>query len=398
MNYDILFAVLLYAIIFVFFLFNRKKFKIQGKIMLLYPTQIGIKLMDRIAGIKPKVTKTIGYVGVVVGFVGMGFILYTLVQGAYQTAFVPTAAPTIAPVLPGIKIPGAPELSFWHWIIAILVTAGIHEFSHGVFARLFQIKIKSSGFALLGPILAAFVEPEEENLKKLEHKKQLAIFAGGPFANIILGIIFLLILNFITGPLQLSMIEPGGIIVNEIKQGYPADLAGMKPPFTIEEINGENTLNEENFTRAVEGIKPGQEISIKTEKGSYKIKTVENPDNASKGFIGIAGFEQKIGVKKSFEERYGTFLPKSLMWINLLVIWLFIINVGIGLFNLLPLGPVDGGRMFYVAALSIFKDEKKAMKIWSIVSVACLLIIIINLLPWLIKLFSFVSGIFLGFF
>ncbi|MFH1331923.1 MAG: site-2 protease family protein [archaeon] len=394
MNYDLLFAIILYAIILVFYFFNKDKFKVQGKIILLYPTKIGLNLMDRVSKISPKILKILGYVAITLGFIGMGFILYTLVQGAYQTVFVPKAPPTLAPVLPGIKIPGLPTLSFWHWIIAILITATVHEFSHGVFARLFKIKIKSSGFALFGPILAAFVEPEEENLKKIRYRKQLAIFSAGPFANIILGIIFILILNFITGPPQLGMIETQGITVNEVREGYPAQLAGLQTPFTITEINGQETLDVRNFTKATL-FTPGEEVNIKTDKGTYELTAVTDPENATRGVIGISGpFEQQIGIREEVKASYGEFLPKALVWINVLILWLFVINIGIGLFNLLPLGPVDGGRMFYVAALGIFKNENKARRIWGWVSFTCLMLIFINLWPWISQLITFITGLF----
>ena len=83
---------------------------------------------------------------------------------------------------------------------------------------------------------------------------------------------------------------------------------------------------------------------------------------------------------------------KVFQWFQLLLIWLFIINIGIGLFNLLPLGPVDGGRMFYVAALAIFKKEDKAAKALSVVSILCLALIVINMIPWLTKFFTWLWG------
>jgi membrane-associated protease RseP (regulator of RpoE activity) len=159
-------------------------------------------------------------------------------------------------------------------------------------------------------------------------------------------------------------------------------------------VNGQETLNATNFVNAVAEIKPGQNITLVTDKGMYILTTVPNPDNASKGFMGIGSFQQKTGITNSVEKNYGNFLPQILVWINLLILWLFIINVGIALFNLLPLGIVDGGRMFYVASLAIFRDEKKAMKALGGASMIILLLIAINLLPWLTKLLSFISAIF----
>ena len=48
------------------------------------------------------------------------------------------------------------------------------------------------------------------------------------------------------------------------------------------------------------------------------------------------------------------------------------------MFNLLPLGHVDGGRMLLVALQRYF-DEKKALRIWKVVSFAFLVLILVNL-------------------
>ena len=71
----------------------------------------------------------------------------------------------------------------------------------------------------------------------------------------------------------------------------------------------------------------------------------------------------------------------------------FFFNIGIGLFNLLPLGPVDGGRMLYTASLFIFKDELKAKKLLTAVSFFILAIIVINMIPWLTKFFVWIWSI-----
>ncbi|MEK6907612.1 MAG: hypothetical protein AABW45_03735, partial [Nanoarchaeota archaeon] len=157
MNLDLIFALVFYGLLFLFYLKNKNKFEVQNKIFALYKTKLGIKLMDKYSKVAPRFLNILGYLGIIVGFLGMIFILYTIIGGTYTlirgSILGIQTQPVLAPVLPGLKIPGLPTLSFWHWIIAIFVVAIIHEFSHGLYARLYNLKIKSSGFAFLGPIL-----------------------------------------------------------------------------------------------------------------------------------------------------------------------------------------------------------------------------------------------------
>ena len=62
-------------------------------------------------------------------------------------------------------------------------------------------------------------------------------------------------------------------------------------------------------------------------------------------------------------------------------------NLGVGLFNLLPITILDGGRMFYLLLFSITKDEKKSMKTWKIVSTVLFVIILLLLMPQFYELF-----------
>ena len=103
----------------------------------------------------------------------------------------------------------------------------------------------------------------------------------------------------------------------------------------------------------------------------------------------MADFSLKAEPRLSIVEKYGSFLPSFVEWTNMLVFWLVVMNFGIGLFNLLPLGPIDGGRMFLTGMLGIFKNEKTAKKVWGFVSFFCLLLIFVNLAPYLWKLVLF---------
>jgi len=391
MNWSLITAILFYGLILLFFIKNRKKFVIQGKIFAIYRTKLGLKLMDRIANAFRKPLKVLSYLSILVGFVGMAFIFFWLIKGTYSLLFIPDAAPAVAPVLPGIKVPGLPTLGFWHWIVAIFIVAVVHEMCHGIFARVFKIKLRSSGFAFLGPILAAFVEPDEKVMKKRSSYEQLSILSAGPFSNIVLAFLFLGIFVLLLPGLFNVFYVGSGVEVNSILSGMPMEKTGIEAPFIIEKINGIETLNIQSFLDATEKIKPNEKIILKTDKGVYEVLTAVNPEDNTKGYIGVSDFVFKTNLRESWTGY--EWLGKSVNWFNVLIMWLFIVNLGIGLFNLLPLGPVDGGRMFQILALGILKDEKKSFKVWSGVSKFCLLLIFVNLLPYIIKLFSFIVNL-----
>ncbi|MBS3171633.1 site-2 protease family protein [Candidatus Woesearchaeota archaeon] len=391
MNVDLLLAIIFYLFLLTFYFFNKEKFEVKGRILFIYRTQLGIKLMDKIAKKFKFVLKPLSYVSTVVGFLGMAFIFYILIKGTFSLIFVPDAQPALAPVLPGVKIDGLPTLGFWHWIISIFIVAVIHEFSHGVFARLFNLKVKNSGFLFFGPILGAFVEPDEKKLEKVEKRKQLAIMSAGPFSNILLaGFVFLLI-SFVSMPLQERILDFNGIEVNKLIPEYPAEKANIPVPFELISINGEKIKDVNHFVSITDQIKPNQGITFGTDKGEFSLTTVENPENSSKGYIGITDFNIKTKIKSGINENFGNVI----LWILKLMFWVFIVNLGVGLFNLLPLGPIDGGRMFLVLSFIIFKEKEKAKKFWSSVSYFLLIVIFINLLPYLIKLLSFLIKPFL---
>src|SRR3989344_7415809 len=385
MNVDLLLAIIFYLFLLTFYFFNKEKCEVKGRILFIYRTQLGIKLMDKIAKKFKFVLKPLSYVSTVVGFLGMAFIFYILIKGTFSLIFVPNAQPALAPVLPGIKIEGLPTLGFWHWIISIFVVAVIHEFSHGVFARLFNLKVKNSGFLFFGPVLGAFVEPDEKKLEKITKRKQLAIISAGPFSNIFLALVIFLIISLVSLPIEQRLLDFDGLHVNKLVPNYPAEKANIPVPFEIKSINGEEINNVSQFIAITEVIRPNQKISLGTDKGNFDIITAENPDNNSKGFIGVTDFNIKSKLKDGINKNLGNFM----LWVLRLIFWLFIVNLGVGLFNLLPLGPIDGGRMFFILSSIIFKEEEKAKKFWGSVSYILLIVIFINLLPYILKLIKF---------
>ena len=260
MNYDLLFALIFYGLLLLFFYKNRKKVKIQSKIIAMYRTKLGLNWMDKIAKTFPRFLKVVSYISIFVGFSGMILSVYFIFKGTFDM-LINGGAPALAPVLPGVRIPGlAITMGFWHWILAILFVASVHEFSHGVFARLVGLKLKSSGFALFGPILAAFVEPDEKAMAKKSKKDQLAILSAGPFSNIVWGIIFLFVGILTAVPLQSAFFYSDGIVVNRLIEGMPVELSGLEAPFVIYNIDGIETPNDKSFIEATETFKPDKRV------------------------------------------------------------------------------------------------------------------------------------------
>jgi len=184
--------------------------------------------------------------------------------------------------------------------------------------------------------------------------------------------------------LSSKMIEANGVTITNFVEGdFPAKNAGMKVNEVIKEINGIKTPYLDNLSYELARVNPGNPIRLTTDKGTYKIKTVKNPENSSKAYLGIY-LAQSSEIKSGVIDKYGSFFPNALIWLIQLFLFLFILNLGIGLFNLLPMGPLDGGRMLHITLLKYFKKEK-AMKIFTNVSIFLLFVVLLTIFVPIIK-------------
>ena len=392
MNIDLLLLAILGVILLIFFLLNKKNVDLQKIVfpvlyLILYRTKIGLNLMDKISKKYPRLINFISIAGIYFGFFGMAVIFYFLIKGTYSFLFV-GGPPPVAPLFPGIKpAVGIPSISFVHWIIAIFVLAGVHEFSHGLVARLHNVKLKSSGFAVFSILLpivpAAFVEPDEEQLNKKSKKTQLAVLAAGSWSNFITAGIFLLISSLLIVPLLNMTSHSEGVVIVKLEEGFPAFNAGVGVGEKILKINDYGIKTVDDFILSMRGVKPGEKISVETDKKEYNLVTVSSLDRDN-GYLGVSVSPEK----KVFKEGLW-YWPQIISWFGVLISWIIIANLGVGLFNLLPLGPVDGGRMFFLISMILFKnDEDKAKRLWLIVSFFCLALIAVSILPWIYNLFS----------
>ncbi|MBI2040615.1 MAG: site-2 protease family protein [DPANN group archaeon] len=355
-----------YAIIFLYFYIKRKNIVRQMGVIFLYKTQKFTGIMRSVANWNPKFWRWFGYISIPIGFIGMALIFGYLGFALWKILITPATAPALSLVIPGVRIPGAVYVPFWYGIIALFTVITVHEGAHGIVSEAWKLKLQSAGVGMFAVLPLAFVEPPEDKLAKAKTRTQLGIFSAGVTANII----FALLVIGLTVGIGYAAPAHDGVLVTGSTPGLPSDEAGMKAGEVIISANGMPVKTINDFTAVMQKVKVGESIAVKTVANDYSIKTIANQRDKNKAYIGIQ-FRQNVPAWE---------------WhiINLLY-WIFTLNIGIGIINLLPLGPIDGGRMLS-AALRKFIDEKRATKIFGAVSMVSLFLLLANIIaPYLMK-------------
>ena len=190
-------VILFYLFVVLIIYSYRRKFDVHLGFIALFRTKWGLKSMDKYAKKYPKLLRFIGDLGIVVGFSGMVLMFWFLADGVYKFFLNPKADAVVAVVIPGLNIAGSPlnGLSLGMGLLIIFLVASFHEFGHGVISRLYNIKVRASGIVFFGPILGAFVEPDQKDLAKVSDNAKLAMYSAGPFFNVIMTLFVLLLIS-----------------------------------------------------------------------------------------------------------------------------------------------------------------------------------------------------------
>jgi len=260
----------------------------------------------------------------------------------------------------------------------------VHEFSHGVVARSFKLPVLHSGIVFFGPILGAFVEPDEKKLVKRPDIEQYSIFSAGPVSNIVLTLIAFLILSFVLTPAIPLVSEDIGVKIG-IQPGLAAENASIPGGSIVTAINNQEVINFDTFFNASKSIKSNEQISITTQNMTYILTTTNHPDDPKKGYMGVTLQEEITQPKQGLSIPYAIF-----NWLIELFFWLSFISLNIGLINLFPIFITDGARILKVSIDRIVKDKKRAFNIWKNINVIAIFIILLLLfLPLFRNIFSF---------
>jgi membrane-associated protease RseP (regulator of RpoE activity) len=385
-NSDLAMLIALVIFLTIFILVERKRGKVEvekvlGNIIyiVMYKTTWGLDRMDKWAKKHKKFFKYLNPVIIFTGIAGSLFISFILVQSFIDLFIREQAVAGAALVLP-VQSSFTFYVPFPYWIISIFLIASVHEMAHGVIARYYNIKLKSTGFAflaLLAPIIpAAFVQPDEKDIMKRPAKEQLAVYAAGPFSNIIFGILAILMLLFVFSPFYSNIMENGGIRVGEIDPISGLANTTFSPDREIIiGINEHETLSMSSFSEVLSERSPGETIILRTNETEHETLLIGHPLDNDRAYLGAMGIGQVREIKED-RMAWAPFIP-TIDWLNGLVYFLFLLNIGIGLFNLLPLFIADGGRMLFTILKDYFKvKEGRAASITGFVGLFFLIILV----------------------
>jgi membrane-associated protease RseP (regulator of RpoE activity) len=378
--------------------------------MLTVRTQVFSGFFDRLGALR--VSRWISWAALFVVPVVAGIGLYLLISSLFALLWNPAAGEAAREAglgaylfLPGVN-PFLPLLYGW---FAIVCAIAIHEGAHGVTARSLGLKVKSSGllFLLFVPI-GAFVDVDEEQLKKASARDSSRVMAAGVGGNTVVALACLLGVLVIVGGLT-PIID--GVYVANVEEGLPAEAAGLLPNDVFVSVDGvlvnstanlRETLNNKtagdlaevtvargdmwqnrfstvvNLTvvenRTVMGISAG-DLLLEERLRNYENVTLQGlslyliPPSLASGWVPFSD---------SLASFYTHWLGRDWQVLANVFFWVWFVNVNLAVFNALPIYPLDGGRIFNIALKKIIRG-KNSEKWVSAITVAATVVLILIL-------------------
>jgi len=334
---------------------------------LVYKNQKVQVILTKILGRTQKLTRLFSNTSVIAGFIMMGFAFWYLISNLSNFFVKPESFSEMTVLIPGVTIQSGPNIAYF--LLAVPIVLVIHEGAHGIVATLEKIKIKTGGFAVFIALFAGFVEPDEEEFANARKISRLRVIGAGATSNVLFSFIIagLLIFNpsfalIMPDPIRSTFYhEPLGVPIVSVTEGSGAAKAGLLKEDIITAINGVPIVNPQDFPK---NLKPGETATVSILRGgqTLQIPVVLTPskDNATKGMLGI--------LRASFPA-YQPVVPYYIHWspeVFLFLLWLWMLSFFIGIFNMLPLPILDGGK--FVHSIIEKKISDKALKgtMWSI--------------------------------
>ena len=352
-----------------------------GPIMAIKTNRIGF--FDKFAAYRTffRLYGTAGVIAVIIVSVFITLMLFISVRYTLLVQPEPTGIykPQNILLLPGINEYVPSTLAVW---LAFIITIAIHEFGHAILCRVENIKVKTMGVLIAVIPIGFFVEPDEEELDRTRGMAKVRMFGAGITNNLVVGFSCFVLLILCMG----LVIPIGQPIINGVYKDYPAASAGISPGSIVTAVNGVPVNNRADVSTILNTTKPGNTLTLTVEKDKIVKDYLLNltawpgdvPDRTS-GFMGVEyydgtavlsvirgmlspiGFFQFLiipfandtGVQflriLAFETPDTTYyqVPFEGYWgVVHLLFWCGWINLNVGIFNAIPMIPLDGGYIF----------------------------------------------------
>lgn len=231
---------------------------------LMIKTERGRGALDLLA--RPRAFwRTTAMAGTYLTFVVMGLMsLLLLVQlpFVFRVPVENAPSPSLILGIPGIN----PIIPLGYGILALIFAVVVHEMSHGILARVHNLHVKTMGILLFVIPVGAFVEPDEEALKRAPRRHRVQVFGAGPTSNLFFALLFAFIFS---GALmaQASPV-PGAPIVNVDPRG-PACASGLLPSWVVthasdgpDRAGAEEIPNRDALSERLNSTAPGDTVYL----------------------------------------------------------------------------------------------------------------------------------------
>jgi membrane-associated protease RseP (regulator of RpoE activity) len=316
------------------------------------------------------------YLAVLEGCFGLlAIVAGSLIEHAFAISVGQSTAPGVSPIIPWIGSTG--ELGFiipglgifiplGYGVLSLILLLVVHEFAHGILARVHGLELKSTGLLTLGALpIGAFVEPDEEKFAKSEGIVKMRVLSMGSFANLVLAIGSFALLSF--------LLLPGGSWVVA-----SSNVTGIPNGTIVTGLDDMNLSVAEKIN--LTALKNKSTVNLTTSAGIFVLKPTE-----------LSGL--KIKYRPDYRYDYSLFGASLADVLTTSLFWIFFFNLNIALVNLLPIVPFDGGKMV-IELLSLFKVSEGLLKniVYTLLAIG-VVVILINAYPliymfidWLFKL------------
>ncbi|MFO8078415.1 MAG: site-2 protease family protein [Thermoplasmatota archaeon] len=426
-------------------LFEKYNISFYGPALLLR-TNKGVNSLRKIAN-KKRFWKGYGTVGVIFCFLMMIFMIFLLALNTWTVLeFTPEQQQELPGIEFGLVIPGLnpilPIEFLVYILIGLIIAVIVHEFSHGILTFAHSLKVKSLGVLYLIIPLGAFCEPDEDQLRETKISNRMRVYAAGPMSNFTVAIIVMIIFSFGF----MAAVQPiDGYHIPYVVDQSPADDIGLQAGDVLQKLNNTEVENVSTFLIIMNNTAVNQTIPINYLHKNKNITTTvtladksqfsKNVSDKNDSFLGIglniynvskfigylqhpfttdfpdglilvyalpffgyiAGYNPLVAP---FTQGYMiqgplSFLPSNLFWgITNTLYWIFWLNLVVGMFNVLPMIPLDGGFLFSDAIRGIVKrmkatisEEKRENIVRNVTIFISLIILFIVLFPWFVKYF-----------